>query len=76
MEDANAFVMDEDEESDWYGLRVSGHDLVGVSHTTGRSFTVLIPTVSDGWKTQDRRSPTARVGARKGPRVRKCALIQ
>lgn len=76
MEDANAFVMDEDEESDWYGLRVSGHDLVGVSHTTGRAVTVLIPTVSDGRETQNCRPATARIGARKGPRVGKCAVVQ
>lgn len=31
LEDANAFVMDEDEEAEQYGLRVTGHDLVGVS---------------------------------------------
>ena len=30
MEDANAFVADDDEETDMYGLRVSGFDLVGV----------------------------------------------
>jgi hypothetical protein len=75
MEDANAFVMDEDEESDWYGLRVSGHDLVGVSHTTGANL-VLTPAVSNGRETQDRRSATARIGARKGPTVRKCAVVQ
>lgn len=31
MTDYNAFVADEDEESDVYGLRVTGHDLIGVS---------------------------------------------
>ncbi|KAK1923454.1 armadillo-type protein [Papiliotrema laurentii] len=29
LEDANAFVMDEDEESDQYGVRTTGYDLIG-----------------------------------------------
>jgi hypothetical protein len=31
MVDVNAFVMDEDEEAEQYGLRVAGFDFVGVS---------------------------------------------
>jgi hypothetical protein len=31
MDDANAFIMDDDEETEQYGLRVTGHDLIGVS---------------------------------------------
>lgn len=39
MADHNAFVADEDEESDVYGLRVTGHDLIGVSCLQRRSST-------------------------------------
>ena len=31
MDDANAFIMDDDEETEQYGLRVTGHDLIGVN---------------------------------------------
>lgn len=30
MDDANAFIEDDDEETEQYGLRVTGHDLIGV----------------------------------------------
>lgn len=31
MEDTNAFVIDEDEETEEYSVRTSGYDLIGVS---------------------------------------------
>jgi importin-9 len=31
MEDANNFIEDDDEETEMYGLRLTGHDLIGVS---------------------------------------------
>lgn len=40
MGDVNAFVMDEDEELEVYGVRVVGHDLIGVS---GSSYRHLSP---------------------------------
>ena len=36
MEDPNAFAQDNDEETELYGLRVIGHDLIGVSLSSNR----------------------------------------